>query len=117
MSESKTFKRFGFKRTNTSGSPINTVTEIQDGEPAVISKIANEFAGETKHNAEEAVRNMSEVEANRRLNFFRNDHQFDPNMPDAAFDAIDDATRVHDHKGEAALVGELVEDSPYPEVN
>ncbi|EME50295.1 hypothetical protein DOTSEDRAFT_68981 [Dothistroma septosporum NZE10] len=114
-------KRLGFKRTNTSGEPSSSVTEtelddISGEEPAVVSKIAAEFAGDVKHDYSTKVADISEVEANRRLSAFRDEHNMDPNLPDAAFDAINDATREHDLKGEAALVSELVEDSPYPEV-
>ncbi|KAF2717769.1 oligopeptide transporter [Polychaeton citri CBS 116435] len=100
-------KRLGFKRTNTSGEPVPTVTEGED---------RSGFAAEVKTDATQTVTDLSEVEANRRLNMFRDEHHFDPNMPDAAFDVIDSATREHDQKSEAVLVGELVEDSPYPEV-
>lgn len=128
-------KRFGFKRTNTAGEiPTNenngkvvsipTETELtdmnydDDGVPrqASVSKIADEYAGRDQTDHGDAVRNISEVEANRKLNTFRKEHHFDPNLPDSAFDAINDVTRTHDQKGEAVLVDELVEDSPYPEV-
>ena len=60
---------------------------------------------------------MSEVDANRRLNTLRRKNNWDPNMPDSAFDAIDEATEAHDQKGETQLVGEIIENSPYPEVS
>ena len=111
-------KRFGFKRQTTSDAPVQKVTESGDlngGEPAV-SKVAAEFAGDLKATQSTAIRDLSEAEANRRLSTFREEHNFDPNLPDAAFEAINDVTRTHDQKGEAVLVNELVEDSPYPEV-
>lgn len=127
MSSSKNpLKRFGFKRTNTDGGPQahTTETELTDinsnGEPsdrnASISKIAEEFNGDMKKDHAAAVQNISEVEANRKLKTFRAEHNFDPNMPDAAFDAINNAVATHDQKGEAILVDELMNDSPYPEV-
>ena len=111
-------KRLGFKRNNTLDEPVQTVTELEDsngGDPAV-SKIAAEFAGDLKQTHSNAIRDLSETEANRRLSAFRAEHSFDPNLPDAAYEAIDNATHAHDQKGEAILVDELVEDSPYPEV-
>jgi hypothetical protein len=111
-------KRLGFKRQNTSDGPVQTITELEDvnGSEPSVSKIAAEFAGDLKPTHSNAIRDLSETEANRRLSVFRDDHSFDPNLPDAAFEAINNATRAHDQKGEAILVDELVEDSPYPEV-
>ena len=120
-------KRLGFKRTNTNDGSIQGVevngktgastemTDLGTGEP-VVSKIAAEYAGDVKHDHSDAVRNMSEVEANRTLRSFAAEHSFDPNLPDTAFEAIKDVTRAHDQKGEAVLVDEFVNDSPYPEV-
>lgn len=134
-SSSNPLKRFGFKRTNTAGevptttdyngkvTSVPTATELTDmdesGAPraASVSKIAGEFNGQVKTDHGDAVHNISEIEANRRLNKFRADHTWDPNMPDSAWDAINDVTANHDQKGEAILVDELVEDSPYPEVS
>ena len=94
------------------------MTELDDlgeGEPSVTSKIAEEFAGKIhKGSHAAAVNDISEAEANRRLSAFRAEHSLDPNLPSTALEAIEDATRAHDQKGEAVLVDELVEDSPYP---
>lgn len=118
--KSTPLKRFGFKRTNTSGEPVPHTTETElsdlDAPGPSFSNLAAEFAGDGKHGHVESIPEISEVEANRRLSAFRSDHYFDPNMPDAAFEAVNDVTRDHDQKGEAKLVGELIEDSPYPEV-
>lgn len=65
---------------------------------------------------DEVIRDISETEANRRLNVFRREHRWDPNMPDDAIEMVDVFTSAHDHKGEAKLVGEVIENSPYPEV-
>lgn len=116
MPSNSLLKKVRFKQTDTSAEPTPVAiptTYVDDS--AVVTKIAAEYAGEVKHDYTEQLNNLSEVEANRRLNKFRQEHSFDPNLPEAAFEAIDSATGLHDHKGEAALVGELVEDSPYPE--
>lgn len=119
MGGKDTLRRMGFKRTNTSEDPVTATTtelnDFNDGEPSS-SKLGAEYAGDVKHDHSETVRNLSEVEANRRLRMFRADHKFDPNLPDSAEGAIEDAVRSHSLKDEAALVDELVEDSPYPEV-
>ena len=100
-------QRFGFKRSATSD-----VTQLGD-----ISSSSNGVGFSDGNKIIEAdIRKLSEVEANRRLSTFRAEHTFDPNLPESAFDAIDEATGEHDAKGEAELVGELVENSPYPEV-
>lgn len=36
---------------------------------------------------------------------------------DEAIEMVDAATGAHDLKGEAQLVGAMIEDSPYPEVS
>lgn len=59
---------------------------------------------------------IDEAEAARRLKVFKKHAEFDPNIPTEDLDAIDDAVAHHDAKGEAILVDELVENSPYPEV-
>ncbi|KXS97602.1 hypothetical protein AC578_5748 [Pseudocercospora eumusae] len=114
-------KRFGFKRTTTSDHINTTTTELSDlGEgssaAAVDSKLDAAFSGHKKSDHTEAIQNLSEVEANRRLSTFKEEHYFDPNLPDIALDAIKDATQQHDRKGEAILVDEMINDSPYPEV-
>lgn len=66
---------------------------------------------------DEVVRDISEAEANHRLAVFRREHRWDPNMPDDAVEMVDAVTDAHDFKGEATLVGEVIENSPYPEVS
>lgn len=62
------------------------------------------------------VANISEVEANKKLHNFGMLHRWDPNLSNDAFEVIDEAKEAHDIKAEANLVGEFVENSPYPEV-
>lgn len=111
-------KRFGFGRSNTSGEVVKTELPNIDYEVKETRRGSTIVGGYGDGNEiiQDEVRKMSEVEANRRLSTFRREHNFDPNLPDAAFEAIDEATEAHDHKGEAELVGEIVENSPYPEV-
>ncbi|KAH3944083.1 hypothetical protein HBI56_034190 [Parastagonospora nodorum] len=114
---SKSFgKRMGFKRSNTDREPV-TVTEFTDegGERAGNSSMVAGH-GDANPIIEEVVRDISETEANHRLSAFRRDHKWDPNMPDEAIEMVDAVTDAHDHKGEAHLVGEVIENSPYPEV-
>lgn len=63
-----------------------------------------------------AVRDISETEANRKLSMFHSDHKWDPNMSNDAFEVIDEVTGTRDVKAEAHLVGDMIENSPYPEV-
>lgn len=121
MSNEKGYKkRFTFRRTNTNNDPVS-VNELpnldrKDGaSPDLHSPMVAGF-GDATGVVSDVVRRISEVEANRRLSAFRKDHSYDPNLPDSAFEAVDEATEAHDHKGEADLVGDLVENSPYPEV-
>ena len=115
---SKSFgKRLGFKRSNTDREPV-TVTEFtnEGGERAGSSGFVAGH-GDVNPMIEEVVRDISETESNHRLSAFRRDHKWDPNMPDEAIDMVDAVTDAHDHKGEAQLVGEVIENSPYPEVS
>lgn len=119
MSSSKGFsKRLGFKRTNTDQEAV-TVTSVAPKGTEDATANAHIVAGNGDANSiiDEVVRDISETEANRRLNAFRQDHKWDPNMPDDALEMVDMATEAHDHKGEAELVGEVIENSPYPEVS
>lgn len=102
MSSKGFAKRLGFKRSNT------------DKDPVTVSEHASESHGETSSNS---TGDISEAEANRRLSAFRRDHQWDPNLPDEAIEMVDAVTAAHDQKGESQLVGDIIENSPYPEVS
>lgn len=120
MSSSKAFgKRFGFKRTNTNQEPV-TITELtqneSNGGPSGSSNVVAGY-GDAEQVIDEVVRDISEAEANQRLAAFRRDHKWDPNMPDEAIEMVDAVTGAHDAKSEAHLVGEVIENSPYPEVS
>jgi hypothetical protein len=69
-------KRLGFKRSNTNQDPI-TVTEIgqEDGGAASSSKMVADY-GDAHEIIEGVVREIPEVEANHRLNVFRQDHKY-----------------------------------------
>lgn len=60
---------------------------------------------------------LGEAEAARKLKAFKRDAQWDMNIPISDLDAVEDAVEHHDANGEVKLVGELVENSPYPEVS
>jgi len=114
-------KRFGFTRSNTSGEPsgVTELTDVGDAKgdmSADVKSIPGTVLNDGDAIIASDVRGISEVEAHSRLRKFRREHQFDPNLPDDAFDEIDETTGAHNAKGEAELVGELVENSPYPEV-
>ncbi|KAJ8113656.1 hypothetical protein OPT61_g4264 [Boeremia exigua] len=109
MSSKGLGKRMGFKRTKTDQEPVS-VAELSP----------SSSSGEQAHNdnpmIDEVVRNIDETEANTRLAAFRREHRWDPNMSDEAIEMVDAVTATHDYKSEAQLVGEIIEDSPYPEV-
>ena len=125
MPSDKSFsKRLGFKRTNTTGDPV-TVTELSafqnelapQPEAGPVGRSSSVVDGNAM--IAEEVGQMSAGDAKNRLKNFRRQNQWDPNMPDSAFDAIDEATEGNDQKGGggAKLVGEVIENSPYPEVS
>ncbi|KAI5196195.1 hypothetical protein AUEXF2481DRAFT_6299 [Aureobasidium subglaciale EXF-2481] len=124
MSSKGIGKRFGFKRSNTNQDPIS-VNEITRED----SQTKNGSSSKTPvghGQAEEivdgeeiiegVVRDITEVEANERLRAWKKDHRWDPNMDDEAIEMVDAVTGAHDAKAEAQLVGDMVENSPYPEV-
>jgi len=71
-------KRLGFKRSHTNQDPI-TVTEIgqDDGQNAAGSSKIVAGYGNAEEIIEGVVRDIPEVEANHRLNVFRQDHKYD----------------------------------------
>jgi hypothetical protein len=110
-------KRFGFQRSNTSGEPSgpSAQTELSDYSKGGVEVGTNLVDGEQV--IDNTVNKISQEEAAQRLKAFRREHHFDPNLPDEAFDAIDENLDAGDAKGEAQLVGEIIENSPYPEVS
>lgn len=116
MSTQKFKKRLGFARTKTDDQlPRQHDDNIELGEPS--APIPTESLDmDSKDPVYQEVRDISESEANRKLSMFHANHRWDPNLSDDAFEVIDEATNSHDVKAEAQLVGEMIENSPYPEV-
>lgn len=108
-------KRLGFKRRNTEQEPV-TVTELNQLEGEGSGSAGAGHVGNGNSIIDDAVNDISEEEANQRLHVFKQDHRWDPNMPDSTIDMVDAVAEAHDHKGEAQLVGDVIENSPYPEV-
>jgi len=85
MSSKGIGKRFGFKRSNTNQQeePI-TVNEISRLDSQTKDVGSSSKLGPDHGVAEEVivgdVRDITEVEANRRLKAFKRDHMWDPNM-------------------------------------
>ena len=59
---------------------------------------------------------QDEAQANETLKKIRDKHRWDPNFEEDLDEELEHATEAHDANGELRLVGELVENSPYPEV-
>ncbi|KAI5244782.1 small oligopeptide transporter-like protein [Aureobasidium subglaciale] len=124
MSSKGIGKRFGFKRSNTNQDPIsvNEITreDSQTKNGSSSKTPAGHGQAEEIVDGEEiiegVVRDITEVEANERLRAWKKDHRWDPNMDDEAIEMVDAVTGAHDAKAEAQLVGDMVENSPYPEV-
>ena len=57
-----------------------------------------------------------ELETAAQLKAIKKKHEWDPNFSEDLVEGIEEATQNHDIGGEVRLVGELVENSPYPEV-
>jgi hypothetical protein len=59
---------------------------------------------------------VEDTEANRKLKAFERAHRWDPNLDDDQLYEIDEAVNAHDASTEGKLIGEVFENSPYPEV-
>ena len=65
---------------------------------------------------DDAVRNMSEVEANKEVKFLRKLHRWDPNLSSDIDQGMSKAAADHDATAELELINLIENDSPYPEV-
>ena len=106
-------KRFGFGQKATEAGISDTTSSPDSGSNADI-KEKEPAAAST--GIDVAGRHMSEVEANSTLRQIKKKHRWDPNLPEELEEEIDESTAQHSVAGEARLVDELVENSPYPEV-
>lgn len=108
-------KRFPFKRSSTSGvgGPGEgeiTVNETTSSEDAVPSRNVRASSNTTGSGTD------VELEAADELHQLEKNHKWDPNMPSDLTGEIDEATANHDTKAELGVLGEISEDSIYPEV-
>ncbi|KAL1964858.1 hypothetical protein VTN77DRAFT_6360 [Rasamsonia byssochlamydoides] len=55
-------------------------------------------------------------EAVDHLKNLKKQHHWDPNLPDEIFDEIDEALHTTDASAQVGIAGELLDNSPYPEV-
>lgn len=83
MSSKGIGKRFGFKRSNTNQEEPITVNEISRLDSQTKAGSSSKLGPD--HGVPEEVlvgdvRDITEVEANRRLKAFKRDHMWDPNM-------------------------------------
>jgi hypothetical protein len=65
---------------------------------------------------EEPITPYTAAEAERDISMFNTVHEWDPNIGTEKLDAINKAVEAHDGDAEIALEEELMENSPYPEV-
>lgn len=101
---------FGSKKRITS-DPLEVVGaegEISSG--AVLPEIQENVSQAPPHVQ------LSDEEAAARLKLYKIGASVDPNLPTEDVDALDVALQTRDVNKENALVSELIEDSPYPEV-
>lgn len=100
-------KRLPFKRAGTAAGPDDMVT--------VAETSSTEDQKVNSGNASGSNTDI-ELEANHELLEIEAKHKFDPNMPDDLVGEIDAAAGTHDAKVELTMLGEITEDSIYPEV-
>lgn len=99
-------KRFGKNaspvRSQDSGSGSND--DVKEKDSVAIKATGADFAP------------GDELETAAQLKAIKKKHEWDPNFEEDLVGEIEEATEHHDLGGEVRLVGELVENSPYPEV-
>lgn len=111
-------KRMGFGVTHMTQDPTriiedeNQAAEISTAEPITVQTEDEKFAKTTGVDAE-----VIERHANRRLSLFVQANRWDPNIGNETFDDIDAAMDGGDGKNETAMVGEVIDNSPYVEVS
>lgn len=117
-------KRFGFskKRDNAINNGV-AIPELSSGSDIQISSAVKDEKGlsfgedQSKViRASDTDGHISEAEANNTLQSIKKKHRWDPNLPEELEEEIEENTGGHNLVGELRLVGELIENSPYPEV-
>ena len=106
-------ERFKFRRSENAGSTT-------DGQPIASVGSGSSSGGvnekETGITSGAQVSAETELEANRKIEGFQKQHQWDPNLPHDTLEDLDDATHTGDLGKELDLVHEFEDNSPYPEV-
>lgn len=63
-----------------------------------------------------SIANEAAPEAAGHIKNLKKHHHWDPNLPEDVLDEIDDALHTSDPNAQVGVAGELLENSPYPEV-
>lgn len=99
-------KRLPFKRATTSG-PDGGIT---------VQEVSSVDGRQRSHGSGSGSNTDIELEANHELREIEAKHKFDPNMPEDLLGEIDNVAAKHDANAELTVLGEITEDSIYPEV-
>ncbi|EFR02303.1 oligopeptide transporter 5 [Nannizzia gypsea CBS 118893] len=83
------------------------------GEP--IEQAITTSSGE-KETAKTTATEISDVEANKRLDLYRRTHKWDPNLGDDTLDEIATAAALNDSNAQSKVIDRVIDNSPYPEV-
>ncbi|EFE30686.1 OPT peptide transporter Mtd1, putative [Trichophyton benhamiae CBS 112371] len=86
---------------NTVGEPIDHAITTSSSE---------------KENAKSTGIEISDVEANRRLDLYHRTHKWDPNLGDDTLDEVATATALNDSNAQSKIIDRVIDNSPYPEV-
>lgn len=86
---------------NTVGEPIDHAITTSSSE---------------KENAKSTGIEISDVEANRRLDLYHRTHKWDPNLGDDTLDEVATATVLNDSNAQSKIIDRVIDNSPYPEV-
>ncbi|KAK2850700.1 hypothetical protein FQN49_005400, partial [Arthroderma sp. PD_2] len=83
------------------GDPIEPTITTSSGEKEKATVIATE---------------ISDVEANSRLNLYHRAHKWDPNLGNDTLDEVTTAATLNDSGAQSKVLGRVIDNSPYPEV-
>lgn len=110
-------KRLGFARSNTEQGQVPVRPSIGSVEMMPYQEpTADDVKGSAQVTSYEMDTSVPKVNE-RKLSVFRAANRWDPNLSNDILDDIDDALDQHDAAAEGHLAGEILENSPYPEVS
>jgi hypothetical protein len=103
---------FGFGSKKRTQDPVEVIGEdLNNGSGEIPVEIQEKISTAPPHDQ------LTDEQAAQKLKLYKIGALHDPNLPTEEINQLDNALGAHDVGRENALVNDLVENSPYPEVN